>query len=285
MPGQPVTEATPLSPLLRCIGVGGDPDSYALIADKLAARNCRTVADLAEWSFVELKGLLLTLSLPKNFRAYMSAIATTAKLDFTDGGTAERSFVHGANWNLGCTKKVASDGFNPSTFTPDRRCYEHLPQKGSAKYIDTADLNLYVDCLWLEMQVHPEPSIGEYLGTGMKRRLKKIHNQHFPPPKPFNVGSVNEKPRDIGQIIALRFQNARNFRAGQATYKRMVIDEAFKCHFSSKVVESIVFVPALNDIDGLLHNKRNAFLRTMVELYQGAGEEVRVMPCAAGTHV
>ena len=288
MPGQRVTPTTGLGPLLRCIGVAGDSESYNKIAERLAARNCTTVHDLAQWSFGELKMNLIALSLPRNFRAYMSAIACATGLVFVDGLVEQDDPCSrqgkGAGWHLNCTKKMASQGFNPNSFTPDRRCYTHLPAKGSVPFIEVNDEHLYLDLLWLEMQVHPEESLGEYLPSGVRRRLKKIHHMSYPPFKPLNSGKPNEKERDVGSVINIRFQNARNRGMGGMVgrqYKRVIIDEAYKHVFKGKVAESVVFVPAGHEL--LLDNPRNDFLEAIIEVYSGKAQ-VRAMPCAAATH-
>ena len=273
-PGQAVTSDTPLDKLLLCLGVLGESSEYQLIISKLVTRSCTTVGDLETWTYGELKMLLNTLQLPRNYRAYMSAISSATGLTFSEVATAVQARGQGSNWHLNCTKKEISAEFNPSTFTPDGRCYAHLPRKGCAAYIEKEAEQLYVDLLWLELQVHPEPAVGEYLPIGLKRRLRKIHNDNFPPFKPFNVGKVNERGRDAGDVIITRFQNPRNGHV----YKRMVIDEVYKSVFVGKVATSVVFVPSGSD--DLLHNTRNNALITFLQVYKG---EVQVCTMSRAT--
>ena len=147
-----------------------------------------------------------------------------------------------------------------------------------AKKVEKSDEQLYVDLLWLEAQVHPEPAVGEYLPTGLKRRLRKLHTDHFPPLQPLHVGKLNEKARDAGDVINLRFQNSRNGHL----YKRMVIDLQFDFVFVGKVAKSVVFVPS--DSEALLDNKRNRALITFLQIYKGE-VQVCTMPHATCMHV
>ena len=261
-PGHTVTSDTPLSALLNCIGVSGEGESYSLIGKKLEARNCKTVGDLEQWTYGELKQLLVALALPKNFRAYISAIASATCLTFEDI-KEEVSAGQGAEWSTRCTKKAISSAFIPHSYTPDGRCYAHLPKKGAALYLDTEQEQLYVDLVWLEAQVHPEEALGEYLPAGMDKRFRKLHDENFPPFKPHNLGKRTERSRDAARALRDRFQNARNGN----TYKRMVVDDKFKHVFVGKVATSVVFVPS--DSELLLDNKRNEYLALFLKLHKG----------------
>ena len=265
-PHHAVTSATPISALLHCIAITGEGESYSLIAAKLDSRNCKTVGDLQQWTFGELRQSILALSLPKHFRAYMCAIASATGLTFVEESSESSS--HGSNWNLACTKKPISPAFIPYAYTPDGRCYAHLPARGSAKYLTGEQEALYVDLLWLEAQVHAEPSLGEYLPAGLAKRLRKLHNASFPPFKPFRAGRLNERARDVAEIINFRFMNARN---GQC-YKRMILDVKFRPVFEGKVANSVVFVPSDNEL--LIDNARNDHLIIFYKMHRDNDAEL-----------
>ena len=70
-PGQPITPEVPLAPLLACIGIGQqDAASYNAICEKLAMRNCVSVANLLELELSELTSMIRPLELQKNPLVY-----------------------------------------------------------------------------------------------------------------------------------------------------------------------------------------------------------------------
>ena len=75
---------------------------------------------------------------------------------------------------------ACSADFNPSTYKPDGRVFAQLPRKGAQDFMSEEQEHLAVDLVWLDAHANPEPSLGDYLPSGLPLRLGCIFDQLVP---------------------------------------------------------------------------------------------------------
>ena len=270
-PGDEITESISLKPILASIGFGqSDVDSWSSIVAKLTARKVFTVGDLQTWTADEILSMLRALEkkggLAKTPRAYLAMLAShlTIEFDETAGGIAA-SMGQGADWAAHCTKVRPSKGFNSSTYSPDQRLWAELPSLGSKNFLSSEEEHFLGDLLLLDAHAHPEKSYGEYLPPGMAARLAFLADQLLPPLQPFNAGSNNPRPRKKKKMITNRWTNARN--GGE--FKRIVLDEAYRQHFTERIACRLQFVETGSDQLDPKTNRRNWYFGIALKIASG----------------
>ena len=247
-----------------------DVDSWSSIVAKLTARKVFTVGDLQTWTADEILSMLRALEkkggLAKTPRAYLAMLAShlTIEFDETAGGIAA-SMGQGADWAAHCTKVRPSKGFNSSTYSPDQRLWAELPSLGSKNFLSSEDEHFLGDLLLLDAHAHPEKSYGEYLPPGMAARLAFLAEQLLPPLQPFNAGSNNPRPRKKKKMITNRWTNARN--GGE--FKRIVLDEAYRQHFTERIACRLQFVETGSDQLDPKTNRRNWYFGIALKIASG----------------
>ena len=276
-PGQPITPEVPLAPLLACIGIGQqDAASYKAICEKLAVRNCVSVANLLELELSELTSMIRPLELQKNPLVYVTALGAAINHEFKDSFDVKLKKLKGGDMSKRCTKLEPTSNFNPWKHEPDGRVYLGLPNSEMCQYLSAEDAQLYLDRLWLDAQLHPEPSYGEYLPQGMGKQLKKLHQRMLLPAfRPDHLGKPYQKNKDPERVFVLRFQNGR--QAG-LVYRRIILDESFKERFGPKVVDRIVWVESTSE--DLIGNVLNDFVSDMIDVYAGKKPVRACPPCS-----
>ena len=275
MPGQPITDAVLVAPVLATLGMGqNDMSSFSAIGAKLASRSCLTVGDLGSFTYGEMISSLRALDLQKKPEAYISAIEVAIGKGFE---RAEIKKERGGDTLEECTKVRPSADFKPWKYEPDGRVYDGLPEKGTCDYLTDKQEQLYLDKLVLDAHTNPEPSMGDYLPCGMTKRLGKIHDARFPPFKPLNFGSkmAAQKSRLSNRVIADRFQNGRT-----GTYKRVKLDEKFVGYFGEKTARhmshGVNFFPSTSE--ELEDNELNNTMEQLVKVYNGGLQVCVALP-------
>ena len=126
-------------------------------------------------------------------------------------------------------------------------------------------------------QADPEPSIGDYLNSGMATSLGRAHARlQLAPFRPMHKGKPNEQPRETKGVIARKFFNARH-----SACKRIVLSSEFQPIFSEKTQAMIRFVPPGDE--ELTCNERNAAMAHFAALRSGtAARAVPVFPDEQG---
>ena len=157
-----------MAPLLACIGIGQqDAASYNAICEKLAMRNCVSVANLLELELSELASMIRPLELQKNPLVYVTAMGAAIDHEFKDTVEVKLKKPKGGDIHSRSTKLEPTGNFNAWKHEPDGRVYFGLPKSEMCQFLSAEDAQLYLDRLWLDAQLHPEPSYGEYIPTGM----------------------------------------------------------------------------------------------------------------------
>ena len=278
-PGQPVQDSTRLGDVLAALSFGHNDDSYTSISEKLAQRNCLTVGQLDSWSKGEMISLIRPLKLKKLPVAYVAAIEVAAKRTFQadpamKGEDKVKAPCGGDLPHIKCTKVAPSETFNASQYLPDGCVYVGVPTLSLQDVLDPEEEKLYVDALWIDAQANPEPSLGDYIPSGLARRYESLHTQlKLAKLPPSHAGKVNEAARGVQRAVHLRFQNGRQGINGRP-YKRMVFDDAYESHISEKARAFVCFVPSTSV--ELHDNRRNDLLRDLIKVYAGEMPKMRV---------
>jgi len=262
--GMPVEEQSSIGDIISCLSFGsGDESSWNSIKDKFAARGIKTVRVLEEdWSIPELISLIRAVQPRKQPRAYLAGISAGMGRDLfknmkqsvkAEGdGAAEGQ---GREWHTHCTKQKPSAEFNPFKYKPDGRVFAKLPNKGACEHLDAEEEQLVVDLLWIDAHVNPEPSLGDYLPSGVTLRLGRVCTDLLPPFKPTKKGEARA-PKDV---IRLRHQNARD---APKPYARMVLSDELKEYIQSKSRSSVTWVEPSSE--ALVDNIRNSVMSELV---------------------
>ena len=176
--------------------------------------------------------------------------------------------MKGGNMMGRCNKMELSSSFKVKEYTPDASCYEGLPRKGEADFLEKAQWELLCDRIVLDAHANKEPSMGDYLPDGMAKRYASIHRRHLPPLKPPHHDKPGLKgtrpPISLEKSYVDRFQNGRHI-----DYKRMVLDEMYREHIGPKMAAHITFT---SDEEALQESKRNDAMQRLVEVYSGRSE-------------
>jgi len=276
-PGMNVLDETVLGEVIDVVGFGKpDQDLYTAIKLRFAAANITVVQDLDRWTRLELASMIRTLKPKKHPNVYLAEIEAAIKRTIRNGNGASKVKVEGQQNGdkvLKHTKVEPTAGFQPNKYEPDGRIYADLPMKGTQEYLTTNQEELYLDLLCLDLHANPEASIGDYLPSGMAKRLGNIHNARFPAFLPKHAeDQYLRTSRPAEKVITVRVQNQRFL-----TYKRMVLDEQFKCYIQPKAQAHINFVPS--DSDELIDNVRNEKMAELVAVYHH-GAEKAALPLA-----
>ena len=268
-PGDLVEGESAVQDILNAIAFVRQDVVFTQIGERLAVRNCKTVDDLAEYTSVEFCALARQFDIKHKARVYQAtieaAIQRTLDADCSMkselGGKVKKQ--SGGDMLSRSLKVEPSEGFNLFTYTPDAHVYSNVIGQ-TGEYIGDEDEKLYLDKLWLFCQADPEPSVGDYLPSGMKQRLAKIHKQlKLPPFQPTRLGKPGAKERSTSDVFSNRFFNGRFI-----AYKRIVLDERHRDRFSDKVQAHITFVAS--DSEALLDNERNAAFEYYLKVHSGA---------------
>jgi hypothetical protein len=160
-PGMPIREDTSIGDLARPMAFGQQDDVYITIAVILADRGCATVADWRTWT----KGEFLTmikakkdLVLKKHRSSYLagfeSAIGHALGVGSAEDNLLAKTEKKGSGGDMsGMSRKTVSDSFNGSKWQPDPLVYEGVPKMTEMDFIDDDTEKLYLDLLWLCVQV------------------------------------------------------------------------------------------------------------------------------------
>jgi hypothetical protein len=115
-----------------------------------------------------------------------------------------------------------------------------------------------------------EPSIGDYLASGMARQLGRLHTQlGLAPFLPQHHGKPNEKPGKPADVINNKFVNGRSYNC-----KRIVLSEEFKPVFSEKTLKLISFVSPLDE--ALVGDERNGAMVHFMAMRNGTAPRVKL---------
>lgn len=281
-PGEPVVDDTSIADVITTVGFGrADAADWAAIKDKLVSRGCTTVAHLRDaWAPGELLSLIRHLKPKLHPRAYVAGISTVIGHDLlkdhafkikSERGDAAAG--QGAGWHLHCTKVATTADFLACKYKPDGRVFAHLPRKGAMDFMEEKDEHLAVDLLWLDAHINPEPSMGDYLPSGLPMRLGAICGELLPP----FAASKKGAPRPAKQVIALRHQNARD---APTAYKRMVLSSEFQEYIQPKSRASVTWVEPSSE--QLKDNVRNAVMGELVGMYHKSQGEPIIITLPSG---
>jgi hypothetical protein len=163
MPGLPVTGATELRSIASAIAFGREDNAFNTIASLLGGRGCTTVDTFRDWTKGEFFSLLKAngqhLKMKSHRSAYLAGFekATGVRLEAETSHSenpmkAERKATGGDM--LGNSRKIVSNAFNGTKWTPDAFVYEGVPLKADVdEFMPDEAEKLYLDKLWLCLQV------------------------------------------------------------------------------------------------------------------------------------
>ena len=277
-PGEPVVDETSITDVITMVGFGrADAADWAAIKDKLVSRGCTTVATLRDaWDPGELLSLIRHLKTKMQPRAYIAGISAAIGHDLLKDHVSkmksergEAAAGQGAGWHLHCTKVATAADFFAHRYKPDGRVFAHLPRKGASEYMEDKDEHLAVDLLWLDAHVHPEPSMGDYLPSGLPGQIGRICGELLPPFAASKKGAV----RPAKQVITLRHQNARD---APTAYKRMVLSSEFQEYIQPKSRASVTWVDP-SSVEQLTGNVRNTVMGELVGMYHKSQGEPMII--------
>lgn len=269
-PGQPVEGTSSIKDICTAFAFGLGDDSFTTIGEKLIKCNYITVDQLADGCTTSEFCAMARACVPaikKKARFYQDTIesAMKRKLELghgikTEGDENVKKQCGGdyssRSWKVECTKD-----FKVSKYAPDARVYTDVLHEG--EYISDESEKLYLDKLWLYLHADPEPSVGDYLPSCMDHRLARLHKDlELPLFKPKHFGKVNQEERTVRKTIYNRFFNGRF-----VTYKRVVLDEAYRSHFSEKVQKLICFVDS-GSVE-CKESERNAAYALYLDIFAG----------------
>ena len=277
-PGGALQYNSSLADICAALDFGCADTAYGAIAAKLATRNCTTKGDLEDWGHGEVISLVRPLQalgkLKKRPEAYVAALAHATDIKFTSEVKAEIGTKvkaeTGGDHSTKCTKILASATFSAYKYLPDGRIYAGVPTTADQETLDEDEEKLYLDSLWIDAIANPEPSMGDYIPSGLAMRYRSLHKKlKLAPLTPAHAGKMNETERDVKRAAHLRFQNGRQGLNGRP-YKRMVFDEKYKEHITTKAPKAAQYVNFVSSLsEELQDNKRNDLLGTLLKVYSG----------------